>query len=325
MKKRILSLCLALALTLAMAMAVPAAADLLEKSDAFYVADYADVLSAGLEEDIYWTNYEELYEYCDGAEIVVVTVNNTGGMNTEDYCYKVFNEWGIGGEKNNGVLILLSVFDKKYFTMVGKNLMDDLDSDVLYKLQSGDFESAFDRGDYESAVETLFQGCLDVLRTKFAGNYESGSGYEETGDGGFLATFLGGLLIMFLVILIFVVIINAINSASVASHPGPDGRRANYSSSPLFWWSLGRSSARRHTPPPPPPRPRGTTGYSNSRGTGGVGMGGSFGAAGRRTGSTSTRSAFSGSFRGSSGGRGFGGGRMGGGGGRSFGGGSGRR
>ena len=165
MKKRFLSLCLALALTLAMA--VPAAADLLEQSDAFYVADYAGVLSADLEEDIYWTNYEELYEYCDGAEIVVVTVNNTGGMNTEDFCYKVFNEWGIGGESNNGVLILLSIFDKKYFTMAGKNLMNDLDSDVLYKLQSGAFEDAFDRGDYETAVETLFQGCLDVVQNFF--------------------------------------------------------------------------------------------------------------------------------------------------------------
>ena len=320
MKKRFLSLCLALALTLAMA--VPAAADLLEQSDAFYVADYAGVLSADLEEDIYWTNYEELYEYCDGAEIVVVTVNNTGGMNTEDFCYKVFNEWGIGGESNNGVLILLSIFDKKYFTMAGKNLMNDLDSDVLYKLQSGAFEDAFDRGDYET---DLFQGCLDVVRDKFSANYNGDMIDPGDGTGPWMLTFLGGLLIMFLVILIFVVIINAINSASVASHPGPDGRRANYSSSPLFWWSLGRSSARRHTPPPPPPRPRGTTGYSNSRGTGGVGMGGNFGAAGRRTGSTSTRSAFSGSFRGSSGGRGFGGGRMGGGGGRSFGGGSGRR
>ena len=325
MKKRFLSLCLALVLTLAMA--VPAAADLLEQSDAFYVADYAGVLSADLEEDIYWTNYEELYEYCDGAEIVVVTVNNTGGMNTEDFCYKVFNEWGIGGESNNGVLILLSIFDKKYFTMAGKNLMNDLDSDVLYKLQSGAFEDAFDRGDYETAVETLFQGCLDVVRDKFSANYNGDMVDPGDGAGPWMLTFLGGLLIMFLVILIFVVIINAINSVSVASHPGPDGRRANYSGSPLFWWSLGRSSARRsyHTPPPPPPRPRGTTGYSNSGGTGGVGMGGNFGAAGRRTGSTSTRSAFSGSFRGSSGGRGFGGGRMGGGGGRSFGGGSGRR
>ena len=105
MKNRLLSLCLAL--VMALAMATPACADLLEQSQAFYVADYADVLSADLEEDIYWTNYEELYEHCEGAEIVVVTVNNTGGMNTEDYCYKVFNEWGIGGEKNNGVLILL--------------------------------------------------------------------------------------------------------------------------------------------------------------------------------------------------------------------------
>lgn len=322
MKKRLLSLCLALTLTLAMA--VPAAADLLEQSEAFYVADYAGVLSADLEEDIYWTNYEELYEYCDGAEIVVVTVNNTGGMNTEDFCYKVFNEWGIGGENNNGVLILLSIFDKKYFTMAGKNLMNDLDSDVLYKLQSGAFEEAFDRGDYETAVETLFQGCLDVLRDKFSANYNGDASDSGEGFGSTALTILGGILIFFLVILIFVIVLNSITNAAVSSHPGTDGRRANYSGSPLFWWSLGRSSARHHHAPPPPPRPRGTTGYSNSRGPGGMGGGGSFGAAGRRTGSTSTRSGFSGSFRGSSGGRSMGG-RMGGGGGRSFGGGSGRR
>ena len=207
MKKRLLSLCLAL--VMALAMAVPACADLLEQSQAFYVADYADVLSADLEEDIYWTNYEELYNYCEGAEIVVVTVNNTGGMNTEDYCYKVFNEWGIGGEKNNGVLILLSIFDKKYFTMVGKNLADDLDANVLYKLQMGaDFENLFDSGKYEEAVEGLFQGCLDVLRTKFAGNYDpiiTGGDVYESRMG-----FADVMLILFLVALVIFAVIGII-------------------------------------------------------------------------------------------------------------------
>lgn len=321
MKKRIMSLWLALALCLGLA--TPAAADLLEQSDAFYVADYADVLSADLEEDIYWTNYEELYKYCDGAEIVVVTVNNTGGMNTEDYCYKVFSEWGIGGEKNNGVLILLSIFDKKYFTMVGKNLLNDLDADVLYKFQAAGFEEAFDRGDYESAVEQMFQNCLDVLRTKFSANYDGViTDGGSANDTPWLVTLLGGLLIMILAFVIFASVINAINkSAAVKQGTASPG------SSPLLWWMLGRNSARdTHIHVHTPPRPRGTTGYTNSRGGGGMGGGGSFGAGTKRTGSsTSARSSFSGSFRGSSGGRGFGGGRMGGGGGRSFGGGAGRR
>ena len=122
--------------------------------------------------------------------------------------------------------------------MVGKNLADDLDANVLYKLQMGaDFENLFDSGKYEEAVEGLFQGCLDVLRTKFAGNYDpiiTGGDVYESRMG-----FADVMLILFLVALVIFAVIVALS--------GETGTvRVRTSRSPLFWWMLGRNSAHHH-------------------------------------------------------------------------------
>ena len=78
MKRRYLSLLLAVFLAAAV-LCVPALA-VVDKSDSFYVADYANVLSADTESTIINDN-GALEKQCNGAQIVVVTVDYLDGMN----------------------------------------------------------------------------------------------------------------------------------------------------------------------------------------------------------------------------------------------------
>ena len=91
--KRAFTLIIALLLTLLPACAF-AATEVVDYTADFYVADYANVLSDEVEGLIVLNN-DQLDKAC-GAQIVVVTIDTTGGANLESYAYTLFNKWGIG-------------------------------------------------------------------------------------------------------------------------------------------------------------------------------------------------------------------------------------
>ena len=104
----------ALVVTLALAVmfCTPSLALLSPTSD-FYVNDSANVLDSSTEQEIVEKN-DYLYAAC-GAQIVVVTVEDTEGLGAAEYSYQLANDWGIGSAKaNNGVLLLLSIGEQDY-------------------------------------------------------------------------------------------------------------------------------------------------------------------------------------------------------------------
>lgn len=87
----------------------------------FYVNDYANILSNGTEE--YIIDKSVALNNVDGTQIVVVTVPNLGDASLEDYAYKLFQEFGIGDkDKDNGLLLLLALEERKFRVEVGNGL-----------------------------------------------------------------------------------------------------------------------------------------------------------------------------------------------------------
>jgi uncharacterized protein len=57
------------------------------------------------------------------TKIAVVTIHSLDGANLEEYATQLFNQWGVGHKSTNrGVLILLSIQDRRYRIEVGKGL-----------------------------------------------------------------------------------------------------------------------------------------------------------------------------------------------------------
>ena len=119
-------------------------------TESFYVADYADVLDADTESHIITSN-DKLFAQT-GAQICVVTVDFTGSTDIDEYAYELFNEWKIGSsEKNNGLLLLLSIGADDYYVLQGQGLEQYLSSgdlgDILYEYLEPSFaEKAYDAG-----------------------------------------------------------------------------------------------------------------------------------------------------------------------------------
>ena len=90
-----------------------------EIEDKTFVNDYADIINP--EEEIELNSVlNNLYEK-DIAEFAVVTIKSLEGKDIESYSLNLAQEV-LGDEKNNGLLLLVSLEDKKYRFEVGRGL-----------------------------------------------------------------------------------------------------------------------------------------------------------------------------------------------------------
>jgi len=94
-----------------------------EPTDRFFVNDFANVIDSEDENIIFNTAREVYKDSGNGTQIVVVTIDSLAGYSIEEYANTLFNAWGIGSKKeNDGVLVLLSVGDRKSRIEVGYGL-----------------------------------------------------------------------------------------------------------------------------------------------------------------------------------------------------------
>lgn len=118
----------------------------------FYVNDSAGVLDNSLKNYIISTN-KSLYSQT-GAQIVVVTVNSLDGDAIEDYANKLFRQYGIGdSKKNNGVLILLSIQDRKCRIEVGYGLEGTLTDGKTGRIQDNYMVPYFKNNNWQDGIK----------------------------------------------------------------------------------------------------------------------------------------------------------------------------
>jgi len=113
------------------------------------VNDFAQVLNSDAQVRI-GSLCNELYEKA-GAALVVVTIRSTEGTPIEQFGVDLYQRWGIGKKgEDRGVLVLLAVADRKYWTTVGYGLEPILPDgkvggfgrDMRPFLQQGDYSGA---------------------------------------------------------------------------------------------------------------------------------------------------------------------------------------
>ena len=127
-----------------------------------YVLDSADVLTAQTEADLIARG--EAFCAQTTAQVVVLCVRDTGGRDIEQYAKDVFNAWGIGDkEKDNGLLILLSIDADDYWVTEGRGLEDLLPSGQIKLILDEYLEPHFAAGDYDAGVRAVTEAFYNRL------------------------------------------------------------------------------------------------------------------------------------------------------------------
>ena len=185
--KRILSIIIALACCLVLPVSALAADEVIEPGPDFYVTDNAGTLSESTKELILNAS-GPLEQYCDGAQICVVTINYLPqGMDSEQYAWLLMNSWGVGSaESNNGMLLLHVVMEDRGWLALGAGLTSRISTDDVNELLDEYFWPLSDAGEYDEAVAMLFPHLINIYEGIYGVELYGGSAQagQDSGQGG---------------------------------------------------------------------------------------------------------------------------------------------
>ncbi|MBC8062848.1 MAG: TPM domain-containing protein [Clostridiaceae bacterium] len=167
MKKRISLICLTLELIIFFAVIfVNAATTYPQPTELKYINDYNSTIDASTKEYIISVGKE--LEDKTGAQAVVVVINSLQGQDINNYANELFRKWGIGQTgKNNGVLVLLSIKDRKWRVEVGTGLEGALTDIYTARVMDNVAMPKFKVGNYSQGIKDVYSLFVDSIAKEY--------------------------------------------------------------------------------------------------------------------------------------------------------------
>jgi len=222
------------------------------------VNDYANVLSADQKQEL--ENKLVTFNDSSSTQIAVAILKSVGDYDINEYAVELGRKWGVGQSgKNNGIMIVVAVGDRKISIQTGYGLEGALPDIYAKRIIDNDIKPNFRAGNYYAGLDEATTSIIKYTR----GEYKNDNPKSSSKKGG------SGSIAIIIIIVIVIIIIMRKGGGGGSEIIG--GRGA---SNALFWAMLfgsggGRSSG-------------GWGGGSSGGGGGGFGGfgGGSFGGGG---------------------------------------------
>ena len=156
------------------------------------------------------------------TQVAIVLIKSLEGYDVADYGVRLAEKWGIGGAKNNnGVLVLVSLGDRKVTIQTGYGVEGALPDAITKRIIENEIKPNFKAGDYFAGLD---QGTNAIIAyTK--GEYKNDNPKAQTKKRGSGIAF---------VIIMIIIILLAIKKGGGGNSEVIGGRG---SASP-FWWLL---------------------------------------------------------------------------------------
>src|SRR6476620_1233687 len=163
------------------------------------VNDFAGVLTPEQKESL----ERKLVDYDDSTsnQVAVVTVATTGDYDISEVALGILRQWGVGGSRNNGIVVLAAIEDHKIWIATGYGLdgaVPDItaktivDNDILPNFRQNNYYRGFDAG------------TSSIIKAA-AGEYKAPEGYRKTRNtkGPGFGKLVVGIIIMFIILGMF--------------------------------------------------------------------------------------------------------------------------
>ncbi|SFE35802.1 uncharacterized protein SAMN05518672_105390 [Chitinophaga sp. CF118] len=138
------------------------------------------------------------YNDSTSTQIAVVTVKTTGNYDVSEVALKILRDWGVGTkEKNNGIVLLIAVDDRKIRIETGTGMEGVLPDAIANRIIDQIIAPNFKEGHYYQGID---EGVDKIIQAA-AGEYK-GIPKSRKGGGG------AAMLIGFIIIVIIISIIN---------------------------------------------------------------------------------------------------------------------
>ncbi len=196
--------------------ASPSPAAVPARPENLYVYDGADVLSTETETAVV-EKCKALDENC-GAQLAVVTMDLMPGSTADErkaYAAQVVQDWNLGGEGGNGLLLVLSISDEDYWLAPTENFQESFTLSVLKSLMNDYIETEFTNKNYDAAVTNFVTAAAEKAEafvraqqlasgaspSPEADENAEASGTEKKESGNVFLTILKGIGIVVLVVI----------------------------------------------------------------------------------------------------------------------------
>ncbi|WP_406825384.1 TPM domain-containing protein [Pedobacter sp. KACC 23697] len=221
------------------------------------VNDYANVLPADQKQAL--ENKLVTFNDSSSTQIAIAILKSIGDYDINEYAVELGRKWGVGQNgKNNGIMIVVAVGDRKISIQTGYGLEGALPDIYAKRIIDNDIKPNFKAGNYYAGLDEATTSIIKYTR----GEYKNDNPKASSKKGG------SGSIVIIIIIVIVIIIIMRKGGGGGSEVIG--GRGA---SNALFWAMLFGSGGGRSS---------GGWGGGSSGGGGGFGGfgGGSFGGGG---------------------------------------------
>lgn len=188
------------------------------------VNDAANILSDSFEAEL--DRLLGAYEDSTSNQIAVLTIQSLEGAPIEDYTFRVAEQLKLGTANNdNGVLLFVSVKDRRVRIEVGEGLEGVLPDAVCNQIIRNEIAPQFRQNDFEVGIHDAVSAMIQAI----GGEYQAGEGAQPDHDDG------SGALWGTLVVLVIIVLISRIGGGGHGNY-----RRGGWSSG-AGWYGGGFS------------------------------------------------------------------------------------
>jgi uncharacterized protein len=141
------------------------------------VSDYAHVIDNETKDAL--TQEIRALEASTTDQVAVVTIPSLDGADINEESVNLFRTWGIGQkDKNNGVLFLIAIQDKKMRIEVGYGLEGDIPDVSAFRITEYEVKPLFKEGKYSEGIKKGVDDIVGILggsiaSTTFNENYQN--------------------------------------------------------------------------------------------------------------------------------------------------------
>jgi len=188
MKKIILALFLALLYTGGFAQDYPAKPNTLVND---YTGTLPEVQKQQLESKLV------AFDDSSSTQIAIAIIKSVGQYDINEYALGLGRAWGVGGaKKNNGVMIVVALGDRKIAMQTGYGLEGALPDIITKRIIENEIKPYFKEGDYYSGLDAGTTAIIKYTKGEYKNdNPKAKTSNNKTGNG------------IFIIVLIIVVII----------------------------------------------------------------------------------------------------------------------
>jgi uncharacterized protein len=171
-----------------------------------HVNDYAHVLTDETIKDLEKTLQQ--HEQTTSNQIVVLTINSLEGAQIEETANEIFNAWQLGQkDKNNGVLLLVAIEDRKMRIEVGYGLEASLTDAHSSRIIRNELVPYFKRLSYDEGIRAGVTAIIGAIQGTYSaedpGFWEAVISHE---GAPFPEALIAGTFVMF-ILLIFTALV----------------------------------------------------------------------------------------------------------------------